>query len=151
MYGKSEHLIHFFLHFVVVITCIGKTFFTFRTIAPLSLNDFTSNFVNGFLCRIYLLAVAVKNSISILAGFLRIFKRRKSTNLRLSIRPGLSYSIKLFCRRCRGCWCRCRIHISLYFFLELCPMRQNVRRTHLVRISCSIEIVYRATLSVTDI
>lgn len=83
----SDHLIYFFLHFIVVITCSGKTFLTFRTIAPLSLNDFTGNFINRLLCRIYLLAIAVKNSISSLAGFLCIFKKRKSTNLRFSISP----------------------------------------------------------------
>ena len=39
MYGKSDHLIYFFLHFVVVITCSGKTFLTFRTMSQLSLRS----------------------------------------------------------------------------------------------------------------
>lgn len=141
------------LYFIVVISSIRQSFLTFCTIAPLTLNDLMGNFVNGLLHWIHLLAGTVKNSISHLAGSPGIFKRRKSPDLRFGIKPGLSYPVELLCRRCRGRWCRCRtgVHISLYLFLELCPVRQNVEWTHLVRVSRCIEIIYTARLSISDI
>ena len=47
---------------------------------------------------IYHFSWIIKNAIASLAGFLCIFQRRICTNLAFSVRPGLSYSVKLICR-----------------------------------------------------
>ena len=68
------------------------------------------------------ISVGIKYRISDLASFLRILQRRVRTQLRLRIRPRLSHSVKLLCRRCRNSGSS-SIQIRLYLFLELRSMR----------------------------
>ena len=64
--------------------------------------------------------------------------------------PRLSHPVKLLCRRCRNSGSS-SIQIRLYLFLELRPMRQDVRRTHLVPIVHGVQLVNRSVSSVTNI
>ena len=96
------------------------------------------------------ISVGIKYRLSDLASFLRILQRRVRTQLRLRICPRLSHSVKLLCRRCRNSGSSC-IQIRLYLFLELCPMWQDVRWTHLVPIVHGVQLVNRSVSSVTNI